>query len=223
MDMIKEMLEFDPLAQAERILDDKHWSEFSDDEMAASMGLFFMHNDRKNKILKEANDTYFSMDWNEFEEIVTSNGFKIGYEEKFPYDDHYEKAVMFYREDGLLIWVTSFGGMQSVNGGTLYGEIKLHDVNNRRNIPGCSNGFYDFENNKLHFDKDVREGLIWFISQMKQYGELLPQWEEDHKFLWFLNFSDEEKSNGDNYEEISKEKMMKFCDGAKKIIQKYLD
>lgn len=221
--MIKEMLEFDPLAHAERALGNKHWSEFSDDEMMASMGLTFLHNDRKEKILKAAHDTHFGMSWKEFEEIVTSNGFKIGYEEKFPYDDHYEKAVMFYREDGLLIWATSFWNMESVNSGKLYGEIKLHDVSSRCKIPSCSNGFYDFENGKLHFDKDVREGLIWFISQMKQYGELLPQWEEDHKFLWFLNFGEEEKNDSDNYKEISKIKMEKFCDGAKKIIQKYLD
>ena len=58
---------------------------------------------------------------------------------------------------------------------------------------------------------------------MKQYGELVPQWEENNKFLWFLNFGEEEKDNSDSYREISKAKMMQFCDDAKKIIQKYLD
>ena len=223
MDMIKGVLEFDPLAQAEKAFGNKHWSEFSEDEMMASMGLVFLHNDRKDKMLQKSHDTHFSMDWNEFEEIVTSNGFKIGYEEKFPYEDHYEKAVIFYREDGLLIWVTSFWNMKGVNGGKLYGEIKLNDVSNRAKIPSCSNGFFDFENNKLHFDADIREGLVWFIDQMKQYGDFLPQWEESNKFLWFLNFGDEEKNNSDNYKEISKRKMTKFCENAKKIVQKYLD
>ena len=223
MDMIKRVLEFDPLAQAEMAFGGKHWSEFSDDEMKASMGLAFLHNDRKDKLLQKSHDTHFSMDWNEFEDIVSSNGFKIGYEEKFPYEDHHEKAVVFYREDGLLIWATSFWNMKNVNGGTLYGEIKLHDVSNRTKISNCSNGFFDFDNNNLHFNTDVREGLIWFINQIKQYGEFLPQWEENNKFLWFLNFGDDEKNNSDNYKEISKRKMTKFCDNAKKIIQKYLD
>lgn len=225
--MIKEVMEFDPLAQAEKIFDNKHWSEFSDDEMKASMGLTLLFNERKNEILQKSHDTqhdtHFSMDWDEFEEIVTSNGFRMGYEEKFPYEDHYEKAVMFYREDGLLIWVTSFWNMKSVNGGTLYGEIKLNDISNRSRIPSCSNGFFDFENNKLHFDTDVREGLIWFINQMKQHGEFIPQWEENNKFLWFLNFGYDEKNNSDSYKEISKNKMIKFCDEAKRIVQKYLD
>lgn len=36
MDMIKEVLEFDPLAQAEMAFGNKHWSEFSEDEMMVS-------------------------------------------------------------------------------------------------------------------------------------------------------------------------------------------
>lgn len=222
MDKIKQVLEFDPLLHAEKAFGNKHWSEFSREESSASLGLAILHNERKAKLLKESHDTHFGMSWEEFEEIVTSSGFKIGYEEKFPYEDHEEKAVMFYREDGLLIWVTSFWNMKSVNGGDLIGEIRLNDVNDRMNIPRCSNGFHDYENNKLNFKTDIREGLIWFINQMKQYGEFVPQWEEEHKFLWFLNFSKDE-NNSDNYREISKRKMELFCDEAKKIVQKYLD
>lgn len=221
MDTIKEMLEFDSIAHAEKAFGNKHWSEFSDEEMGASMGLAFLHNERKSKLLKESHDTHFGMSWNEFEGIVTSNGFKIGYEEKFPYEDREEKAVIFYREDGLLIWVTSWY-MTRVNSGTLYGEIKLNDKKDRVNIPRCSNGFYDFDNNKLHFDTEIREGLIYFINRMKQCGELIPQWEDENKFLWFLNYSSDEK-NSDNYRAISKRKMELFCDEAKKIVQKYLD
>ena len=107
-------------------------------------------------------------------------------------------------------------------GGKLIGEIRLNDRTDRRNIPSCSNGFHDFDNNKLNFSTDVRKGLIWFINQMNQYGEFVPQWEEENKFLWFLNFGMDEK-NSDNYREISKKKMKLFSDGAKKIVQKYLD
>ena len=222
MDKIKEALEFDPLAHAEKVFGNKHWSEFSREESSAALGLAMLHNKRTSKLLKESHDTHFGMSWEEFEEIITSNGFKIGYEERFPYEDHEEKAIMFYREDGLLIWATSFGHMRSVNGGKLIGEIKLNDRTDRRNIPSCSNGFHDFDNNKLNFSTDVREGLIWFINQMNQYGEFVPQWEEEDKFLWFLNFGAKEK-NSDNYREISKKKMELFCDEAKKIVQKYLD
>lgn len=220
---IKYALEFDPILNAEKAFGDKHWSKFSDEEMKSAMGLAFLHNKRKDNLLKQNHDTHFSMTWNEFEDILISNGFKNGYEEVFPYEDHKEKAVIFYREDGLLIWATSFDHMKSVNGGTMYGEIILNDKDNRKKMPPCSNGFYDVENNKLYFDTDIREGLIYFINQMSQLGTFIPKWEKDNKFFWFLNYSSDEKENSDNYRNISKNKMNMFCDEAKKIIEKYLD
>ena len=168
------------------------------------------------------NDTHSSMKWDEFESILAQNGFKIGYEEKFPYENHEEKAVVFYREDGLLIWATSFNNMKSVNGGKLYGEIKLNSVEDRHSIPICSNGFYDFDNLKLYFDKDVREALIWFINSMKFHGEFIPEWEDGNKFVWFLNFIEDDKP-GYDYKKISMNKMNQFSDGAKKIVHRLID
>lgn len=223
MNNIDELLRYDPIAEAEKITRKGHWSNFSDEEMKASMGLVVLHNKRTDNLLKQNHDTHFSMTWNEFEDILISNGFKNGYEEVFPYDDHKEKEVMFYREDGLLIWATSFNNMKSVNGGTMYGEIILNDKDNLKKMPSCSGGFYDIENNKQHFNTDVRKGLIYFISQMSQIGTFIPKWEEDNKFFWFLNYSSDEERNIDNYMEISKKKMNMFCDEAKKIIEKYLD
>ena len=217
---INHVLTRDPLEQAEKTFG-KRWDRFSDEEMSAAMVLNMVCNAEKEHVMREMKDTHFSMSWNEFEEILASNGFKIGYEEKFPYEDRFEKEVVFCREDGLLIWATSFSNMTSVNGGQLYGEIQLRNVEDRMNIPRCSNGFLNFEEKKLHFEADVREGLIYFINQMQKYGEFLPRWEEEHKFLWFLNFSQEEKNSND-YREISRQKMNMFSDGAKKIVEKYL-
>ena len=221
MDKIKEALEFDAIYECEKVFGNKHHSEFTEEENKFSLGVFMLNNKRKEELLKEANDTHFGMTWDEFESIVTSNGFKIGYEERFPYEDHEEKGVIFYREDGLIIWATSFWNMKSVNGGTMYGEIKLNNVNDRCNIPQCSNGFYDYENGKLNFSTDIREGLIWFIKEMKKYGEFIPKFEEENKFLWFVNFH-EDKQNGYDFEKISKEKMNKFSKEAKNIVENYL-
>jgi hypothetical protein len=220
-DRIKRVLEFDPLYEAEKALGNKHWSQFTENENAMSMGLFFLHNENKDKILKESKDTHFSMDWNEFVDIITNNGFKLGYEYSFPYEDKIEKAALFYRLDGLVIWVTSYWNGKSVNGGTLYGEIKLNDTKDRANIPSCSNGFFDFDNGKLHFDTDVREGLIWFINSMSSYGEFIKEWEQPHKFLWLLDFVENKMPNY-NYTEISKKKINMCCDEVKNIMKKSL-
>lgn len=217
-DKIKEALEFDPLNEAEKIFGNKHWSEFSEDEASMSMGLCFLHNQNKNKLLKENNDTHFSMSWNEFIEIITNNGFKPGYEYSFPYEDKTEKAALYYREDGLIIWVTSFWNGESVNGGKLYGELKMNDSSKRSEIPSCSNGFYDYENGKLHFDTDIREGLVWFIREMSKYGEFVKQWEDTRRFLWFVDFMEDKESNYD-YEGITREKISKCCEEAKEIMK----
>lgn len=217
-DEIKEALEFDPLNSAEKVFGNKHWSEFSEDETSMSMGLCFLHNQNKDKLLKENNDTHFSMSWNEFIEIIIDNGFKSGYEYTFPYEDKKEKAALYYREDGLIIWVTSFWNGESVNGGKLYGELKMNDTSKRWEIPSCSNGFYDYENGKLHFDTDIREGLIWFIKEMSKYGEFVKQWEDARRFLWFVDFMEDKEPNYD-YEGITREKINKCCEAAKTIMK----
>lgn len=220
-DIIKKVLEFDPLGETEKLFGDKHWSEFSEDENKLSMGLFFMHNKNKDKLLKESKDTHFSMDWDEFIEILTSNQFKLGYKYSFPYEDKTEKAVIYYNSDGLVIWATSYWNGKSVNGGTLYGEIKMHDVSDRSNIPSCSNGFYDFKNGKLNFSTDIREGLIWFISQMNKYGTFLNEWEDENKFLWFVDFVEDDVP-GYDYEKLTRNKIHQCCDEAKNIMKRLI-
>lgn len=217
-DKIKEALEYDPLGEAEKVIGKKHWSEFSEDETKMSMGLCFLHNQNKEKILKENNDTHFSMSWKEFIDIIANIGFKCGYEYTFPYEEKTEKAALYYREDGLIIWVTSFWNGESVNGGKLYGEIKMNDASDRWKIPSCSNGFYDIKNGKLHFDTDVREGLIWFITEMNKYGEFVKQWEDSRRFLWFLDFTEDDVPNYD-YEKINREKISRCCSEAKFIMK----
>lgn len=217
-DKIKEALEYDPLNEAEKIFDNKHWSEFSDDETSMSMGLCFIHNKNKDILLKEHNDTHFSMNWKEFIDIITSNGFKCGYEYTFSYEDKMEKAALYYRRDGLIIWVTSFWNGKSVNGGKLYGEIKMDNVSDRHKIPSCSNGFYDYENGKLYFDTDIREGLIWFINEMSKYGKFLEQWEDSNRFLWFVDFAEDKEPNYD-HKSITREKISRCDEDAKLIMQ----
>lgn len=220
-DRIKEALDYDPLNEAEKMFNNKHWSEFSDDETNMSMVLCLMHNKNKDVLLKENNDTHFSMSWKEFIDIITSNGFKCGYEYTFPYEDKIEKAALYYRIDGLVIWVTSFWNGKSVNGGKLYGEIKMDNVSDRHKIPSCSNGFYDYENGKLHFDTDIREGIIWFINEINKYGTFVAEWEDANKFLWFLDFT-EDDIPGYDYEKITKEKISLCCSDAKLIMKKYM-
>lgn len=221
MDEIKTVLEYDPIAQAEKFCGKKHWSEFNDEEQGLSLAMALLHNRKKNEMLKQANDTRFSMTWDEFDNIISDNGFKLGMIRSFSDEDIMEKEAIYYRKDGLVLHVTSFFGGKDVNGGELYGEIKLKSKENGMNIPSCSNGYFDYENLKLSFKKDIREGLIWFIAKLKEKGDLLSIWEEKNKFLWFLDFI-EGKERDVDYRGISMKKIQNCNDECQNIMRNLL-
>lgn len=118
---IRDLLSFDPIYESEKILNKNHWSEFDEKEKRFSLAMAILNNERKNEILKQNKDTRSSMSRKEFIEIITLNGFKLGYEYSFPYEDKNEIASIYYRPDGLVIWFTSFFNGESINGG---GDIR---------------------------------------------------------------------------------------------------
>lgn len=106
--------------------------------------------------------------------------------------------------------------------GEIFGEIKLKNTEDRyKKMPSCSNGFFDYENNKLSFSKDIREGLIWFINSMKECGEFIKIWEENNKFVWFVDFV-ESKNKKYDFREISRSKVDKCCEECKNIMKSSL-
>jgi len=65
----EQILTHDSLAESEKILGNKHWSEFNDFEQAFSMLKFMEDNQVKNTHLKSINDTYWGMTWDEFKNL----------------------------------------------------------------------------------------------------------------------------------------------------------
>ena len=83
---IENVLNYDPLAHAEKMLGDKHWSEFTDDENMFALGMSMLSNEHKDEILKAGKDTHFRMTWNEFKNILTDHGFINGLTYEIDYD-----------------------------------------------------------------------------------------------------------------------------------------
>lgn len=226
MNNIDKVLAIDPIADVERITGKEHWSKFDESDNMMGLGYAMFINQMKENILKTANDTFFSMNWNEFNDIVTLNGFKKVYEYSFVYD-HWkdrittEKAAIYYR-DGLVIFLTSYNNGTTVNGGNLYGELKLNNPDaGWRDIPnGCSGGF-DKEGN-LHFSYDIREGLINFINSISKVGKFNSIWEYNGHFLWFVDYKEEKVPNY-NYATITKEKIFKLPEEVQRMLQIYVN
>ena len=215
-EVLDKVLAIDPIYEMEKATG-KHWSEFSEDEMMEAMFFNMFSGELKKATLQKASDTYFGIAWESFLDLIKANGFKEGLGYKFTHNifgtNETEQAVLFYREDGLVIWATSHHG--KLNGGTLYGELIKNPEAVWANFPDFSGGFYD--ENHLSFTTDVREGLFHFLERMKENGEFAPVWGERDRFLWFVDFKEEHEPDYD-YKKISNEKISAAADGLKRII-----
>lgn len=218
MDNIKKVLTYDPLEQSEGIFG-KHWSQFTEDEMKMSLGLSLIHNKNKSEILKNNNDTYSSMEWFDFIDLIELNGFICGLKYDIYHDDDIDEAILYYRNDGLILWATSYFNKKSVNGGTLYGEISYEEFSEEifSALNGCSHGGVGTFENIRSFNKDVREGLFYTINNLSNLVKFNSQWKQRDKFLWFVDYVENKKSNYD-YKAITLNKISQLPLEAKEII-----
>ena len=220
----EKLLKEDPIYNKERELG-KHWSNFTDKEAKEIFVENYMLSKIKENHLKQINDTYMDMSWNYFINLIEKYGFKKGYEEIFKYNgfnyNRDEKAVIYYhKEKGLIIFATSFNNTTTVNSGKLYGEIKAN--NNKEDIETIwqnlsTGGCIDEKNIIYETSHDIREGLFYKLNKLESAGTFLPIWTKKNRFLWFVNYVEEDKENFD-YKEITKNKILKRPKEMQEII-----
>lgn len=148
-------------------------------------------------------DTFRNMPWNSFTELLKSNGFKKGLEYMFWCGAECHE-VIYYREDGLIIYAESNRKSQ-LDQGSIYGELRLNDSNCRYPI-GAWTG--SVRRNDLVFEIVVENGVFKTLEDLLQHGTLKKQWDHHH-FLWFVNHR-ESKAKDYNFEKITKEKISKL-------------
>ncbi len=211
----EKILMYNPIAQSEKIFGDKHWSEFNEIENMFSLYQTINHNETKAAHLKSIGDTYFSMTWDEFKDLIIRKGFVPALE----YDINYnkwdeptiEEAILYYYfQKGLIIWATSFNNKTSVNGGNLYGEIQANNKEDEKTIWKwiSTGGCIDTENNIWKTSHDVREGLFSKLDTLESAGKFLSKWTEKDKFLWFVDYIESDVP-GYDYKEITMRKIKK--------------
>lgn len=211
----EEILEKDSIADTERILGDKHWSKFNNLENAFSIGNIIRDNEIKEEHLKSLKDTYFSMSWRYFKNLIQEKGFVNGYTYEIDYDNwgnpRKEEAIIYYHpQKGLIIWATSYNSKTTVNGGNLYGEIKSNSKEDEKVIwrwlssGGCTNA----KEMIWKTSHDIREGLFSKLDTLESAGEFLNKWTNKDTFLWFVDYA-EDKLEGYDYKKITNEKINK--------------
>lgn len=206
----------DSLAETEKMLGGKHWSQFNDFENGLALVLFARDNKIKKEHLQSIGDTYWGMTWNEFKSLIKEKGFIKGYSYEIDYNGYseptQEEMCIYYNpEKGLVIWAESFNNKTSINGGTLYGEIQAYEgEENRRTIFRwlSTGGCRDIEKGIYTTSHDIREGLFSKLDTLESAGKFLNRWTDKNRFLWFVDFN-EEKLKDYDYKALSKEKIKK--------------
>jgi len=78
-----EWLKRDVLADMEKVFNKDHYSQFNNIENALSLSEFVKHNLKVTDYYKRTSDTYFSISWNNFKELIENNGFKLALLDSF--------------------------------------------------------------------------------------------------------------------------------------------
>jgi hypothetical protein len=221
------ILTHDSLYESEKAFGNKHWSEFNELERGLSLLKFIDDNQKKKDHLESIGDTHWGIKWNDFLKLIKQYGFVEGlkYDWLAPKyndneDDRIEEAIIYYHpRKGLVLWATSYGNKDHINGGNLYGEIKANSKEDCNTIwkwlstGGCINS------NLMIYktQQDVREGLFSKLEVLESAGVFQEKWIDKNRFLWFLDYSEEKKESYD-YKQISKEKIMRCPKDLQEII-----
>lgn len=221
--LINEVLKHDSLASSEKILG-KSYKDFNEDEQKFSLAQAMLENKVKENILKESKDTYFTIPWNDFINLLEKQGFKL--QQEWTYNSFNEKnSAVVYKNEGMLIIATATSNNKMLNSGTLYTELELkNDINWGDLKTFQSGGFYDVERKHLYSSYDVREGLINHINEIKEKATILPLFETNRNYLWFATHEDEKKITDHNgYNDLRIKRIKESTDEVKALCSKYID
>lgn len=196
---IDDLLKEDPIAITERATGKRHWSNFDESDMETALFVGMLSAERKQNALKSTRDTHFGMSWDYLMELLKENGFKIGTEWEF-IDDQYkdeepkrEKAGIYYRTDGVVLFAESWGNMKSVNSGKCFYELERNPNADKKDFRMLVRTGHSWEDgNKLENEIDIREGLFHNLTKALKYGKFLPKW-ESRDSIWILDYMESKR------------------------------
>ncbi|MCK4730320.1 MAG: hypothetical protein KAT28_03300 [Candidatus Aenigmarchaeota archaeon] len=188
----------------------------------------------KKSYIRVKPDTYYSMSWNYFEDIIGDYGFKEVLSDIWRHDDKEDYFKIFADTDkSLLIGATTYN--QKMNGGTLYGEIVSkevieEDMLNARIydlcdiLQGGSIGDSNKINEGVHFSVSIMEELIGYLKSIEnsEYFKFANPWKTKYSSfdLPFLRLvtPEESKIEGYDYKAITENRIKRLPKNVREMI-----
>lgn len=190
----KSLLDFDPVAEAEKIIP-RH-KEGAD---LIVLAMAFLYSENKAEHLQAIGDSHYSMAFDDMITMALDEGFVKVYEKEFIDDTYPERYIIFFNEnDGIIITLESYRG--HVNNAKMYYNI---DLNPDGYENGCTSSGHFFINPDETYsiyigDHDIREGFRFHLNHLRENGKFLAKWVE-RPWLWFLTYMDT-KGGYDSYD-----------------------
>lgn len=219
---MRDLLHFDPLAQAE-VLTGESYKE-NEGVAMLGMGIQMVHSETKRTILKGRKDSYMSIPLHEYEEIIKDMGFVLIFEEAFNTSNSWgtDYLKIWFHPDGMLLVYDTYGP-DNLNGGHVYYNCQ---VGKRKKMTN----FYKFISSgkwtrvRTHGitrwiwigSHDCREAIRFNLDQLREHSKFINPWRE-RQFLWFLHYMDT-KPEGYDHRAITNRRWEQFPDYVKKCV-----
>lgn len=199
----------DPLASAEKLTG----KSYKEDPETAELGFImnFFRGEQVRKRFSELGDTFSGMSWEQFVDLIKSNGFEIIFMERFRHSPSYNEGrvdrpyhlIAAHPEAYLLLNATSYlhsSNDEVVNGVAVHGTIawsgELSDEQWRalRDFSHGPSRKIPFQN-RMEFSLEGISGVFSQLSLLSQNFRLV-HWNDDDRFLWLMNYAQEEEESG---------------------------
>ena len=159
--------------------------------------------------------TWKEVNWKEFLEEATNEGFKIGYSKNFESEfGKEEEVIMYHQELGIILFADSYSG-EKVNDVRGYAELKYNEIGSQWNLlVGCTYSSPTTDIVQVFFEYRI---IFDTIKRVKSGWKFNARWSKPHFELNLINFK-ENTGKYPSYLKITQKKIEESSEEIQKII-----
>jgi hypothetical protein len=210
-DKIQELMEYDPIAEAEKLTGQRTGSSLKDPTAALGFIGHIQKGETLKGLLMLQDDTHWGCTFKDLIRIAEEEGFEVVLRDPTVDGD---ELIIAWNPAGILLYAESYSAGKSINTAKIDYFFEGNEGESYPHIAGgVSRGY---EGGKLHIGKDVREGFRHHLNGARACGSFIPQWPAT-PFLWLLSYSDS-KVEGYDYKAISMARIKRLPEHVQRAI-----
>jgi hypothetical protein len=213
-DQIRELLDFDPLAAAERFTGESYKTD--DLTSRLGLGLHLRHVQEKEAALRQRSDSFYSMSFEPAMNLFADLGFATVYTERFAGHSAEETYAILWHPDGLLATCESYTWNADEEAGRNTAKVYYNYRHRSGGYPSGLTSSGHMAGEVWVGDHDAREAIRYNLNAMRAAGRFLPVWVE-RPWLWLLNYADV-KVEGYDHEALTERRIAALPEHVRRAI-----